>query len=128
MAGRVAGRTPIIVYSGPSENSTPSFLLSEDYPLVVISETSTWLTICMHDQTSGHVLLQDSKPGDNVVVIRPSTVYEEPSLQAAQLMLAGNNLLLASTGEIINGWLPVRHRAGTTGFILADDVWGHSGC
>ena len=127
-ASIVARNMPVIVYSGPSENSTPNFLLGEGYPLVVISETNDWLTICLHDRTSGYVRLGDTKPGNNVVVLRPTAIREEPAPQSPRLMLADYNLLLASTGEVIDGWLPVRHITGTTGFIPAKDIWGQTGC
>ena len=127
-AGKVAARLPVVVYDGPSDSTTPRYLLGKDYPLVVISETTGWLTICMHDGTSGHIHRGDARPGDTVVVLYSSVVREEPSQAANPVLNAGAQLLLANTGDVISGWLPVRHESGVSGFIRASDVWGHSGC
>lgn len=127
-AGMVAARLPVVVYDGPSSSATPRYLLGKDYPLIVISETAEWLTICMHDGTSGHISRADARPGDTVVVLTPTVVRAEPSDGAAPVLNAGPQLLLANTGDVISGWLPVRHESGVSGFVPATDVWGHSGC
>ena len=127
-AGMVAARLPVIVYDGPSESATPRYLLGKDYPLVVISETSSWLTICMHDGTSGHIHRNDARPGDTVVVLRSTVVRADPRPGADAVLNVGERLLLSNTGDLISGWLPVRHQSGVSGFVSASDVWGHSGC
>ncbi len=127
-AGLVAARLPIVIYDGPSEDAAPRYLLGKGYPLVVISETSDWLTVCMHDGTSGHVHRRDTRPGDNVVALQPTAVREQPNPSGTVVIRAGRELLLSNTGDVISGWLPVRHASGTSGFVRAVDVWGHSGC
>ena len=127
-AGVVAARTPVVVYDGPSDSSTPRYLLGGGYPLVVISETTDWLTVCMHDGTNGYVPRRDTRPGDNVVVVSATVVRSEPNPDAAVVLNAAPLLLLTTTGDIFSGWLPVRHDGGQTGFVPATDVWGHSQC
>ena len=127
-AGMVTARLPVIVYDGPSENATPRYLLGKGYPLVVISETTDWLTVCMHDGTTGNVHRRDTRPGNHVIVLTPTSVRVEPNPSALLLLKAGQNLMLANTGDVINGWLPVRHTSGVAGFLAATDVWGYADC
>lgn len=126
--GLVAARLPVVVYDGPSDSAIPRYLLGKDYPLVVISETSGWLTVCMHDGTSGHVHRNDARGGSTVVVLGSTVVRADPSPGADPVMNAGPQLLLHQDGDMISGFVPVRHDSGLTGFVPAGDVWGHSGC
>ena len=128
IAGIVSARIPVIIYDGPSENSQRKFLLGKGYPLIIIAETTEWLTVCMHDRSSGNIKRRDTRPGNNVVVLRSTKLYAEPNEDSNLVANLGRNLLLANTGDTIDGWLPVRHESGYNGFVRAIDVWGHSGC
>lgn len=128
LAGTVAARLPVVVFDGPAESSSPRYLLGKGYPVVVISETSTWLKVCLHDRSTGYLHRRDVVPGNNVMTIRPAALRADPSPAGAILLQSAKNLLLTSTGEPIRGWLPVRHVSGSAGFIQLQDVWGYSGC
>ena len=127
-AGLVAARLPVVVYDGPSETALRRFLIGKGYPLVVIAETSEWLTVCLHDGTSGNVHRRDALPGDNVIVREASVLRGDPNPGGTIKMKLGRNLLLTGTGDPISGWLPVRHENGVAGFVELASVWGHSGC
>lgn len=127
-AGTVAARLPVIVYDGPAESSVPRYLLGKDYPVVVVAETAGWVKICLHDRSVGYIHRRDLVPGSTVIVVRDTKVRTDPSLGSPTVLQAGSNLLLASTGDPIEGWLPVHHSSGISGFIPIQDVWGHSAC
>lgn len=128
VAGNVAARLPVVVFDGPSENSTPRYLLGKGYPVVILSETATWLKVCLHDRANGYLQRRDVVPGNNVIVTRPTELRADPSAAGAVVLQANTDLLLTSTGEAISGWLPVYHASGNSGFVSLQDVWGHSGC
>ena len=128
LAGFVTARQPVIIYDGPSTDSNPRYLLGKDYPVTIISETSQWLKVCLHDQTTGYLERRDVVPGNNVIVIRPTVLRSDPSDSGGRMFKAAPQLLLTSTGEPIGGWLPIRHSSGSTGFVQLQDIWGNSGC
>lgn len=127
-AGLVAARMPVVVYDGPAETALRRFLIGKGYPLVVIAETSEWLTVCLHDGSSGNVHRRDALPGDNVIVRESTVMRGDPNPGGTVKMRLGRNLLLTGTGDPISGWLPVRHENGIAGFVELASVWGSSGC
>ena len=128
LSGVVAALMPVVVYDGPSENGLPRYLLGKGYPLVVISDTDDWLTVCMHDGSSGYVNRRDTLPGNNVIVLDSTILRSDPNPDGTVKMKLGRGLMLASTGDQISGWLPVRHENGISGFVELARVWGHSSC
>ncbi len=116
--GAAAARNPVTVYDGPSQNSRPLYLLSLDYPLVVISRTSEWLTVCMHDGSVGHIQARDARASAAGTVLARAPVRESPDPLGAVVFNADKGLLLDVTGDPIGNWLPVAHASsGKQGYI-----------
>jgi len=47
-----------------------------------------------------------------------------PNPNAAIVFDAVRLVVLDATGPAVNGWLPVRHRDGQTGYVSKSQVWG----
>ncbi len=115
--GAATARNPVTVYNGPSQND-PLYLLSLDYPLVVISRTSEWMTVCMHDGTVGNIQARDAKDASGGIVLARSPVRESPDPLGAVVFNADKGLLLDVAGDPVGNWLPVAHASsGKKGYI-----------
>ena len=122
--GVLVARNPATVYDAPSENGRPLFLLSLDYPLVVLSRTTAWLTVCMHDGSVGYVSARDVRPGNGAIVLNRSQVRTAPGPAAgAVAFTADQGLMLSVTGAAAGEWLPIRHVSGRKGYIHRDNLF-----
>ena len=122
--GVLVARNPATVYDAPSENGQPLFLLSLDYPLIVLSRTAAWLTVCMHDGNVGYVSARDVRPGNGAIVLARTQVRSAPGPAAGRISFtADQGLMLAVTGPPEGEWLPIRHVSGRRGYIHRGDLF-----
>ena len=122
--GVLVARNPATVYDAPSRNSQPLFLLSLGYPLIVLSQTADWLTVCMHDGNVGYVSARDVKTGSGAIVLTRTQVRSAPSPSSgAVVFTADQGLMLSVTGTATGKWLPIRHISGRKGYIHRDDLF-----
>lgn len=47
-----------------------------------------------------------------------------PNPNASIVFEAARQVVLETTGPAVNGWIPVRHRDGQTGYVSKSQVWG----
>ncbi|MCY4324448.1 MAG: SH3 domain-containing protein [Betaproteobacteria bacterium] len=121
--GVVVVRNPATIYDAPAANGRPLYVLSLDYPLIVLSRTSTWLTVCMHDRSVGYISTRDVKAGNAAMVLRRTQVRTSASAGAAVAFTADAGLLLSVDGPAAGDWLPVRHGSGRKGYINRGDLF-----
>ena len=122
--GISAARQDTPLYDGPSEKSRVLFVLGDGYPLRLISEISGWRKAAAHDGTVGWIRDGDSVPADKVVITaQRAAVRTDPNDDADAMFLADAGVVLNRIGDAIDGWIPVRHDDGESGFVRSADVW-----
>ncbi len=121
---RSAAEAAVVLYDAPSNKATRLFIVNRGYPLEVIVQVEGWVKV---RDASGALSWVESKSLDNVrnVLLKvPAAVRQKPAADAPLAFEGQRDLLLELLDGGSGGWLHVRHRDGTAGYVRAADVWG----
>ena len=119
------GERATIVYDAPSLKAEKTFVLPRFQPVDVLVKLDKWIKIRDADNTLGWIeagalgekrFIQIAVPVADIRAARNAT--------AALVFEAQRAVLLEVTGPAADGWLPVRHRDGQTGFVRKIQIWG----
>ncbi|MBX3650453.1 MAG: hypothetical protein KF771_03630 [Burkholderiales bacterium] len=113
-----------VLYDAPSAKSSKLFIVSRGYPLEVVVQVEGWVKV--RDAT-GALSWVESKSLDNtrhVLLKTAATVRQKPAADAPAAFEGQRDLLLELVEGASAGWVHVRHRDGTAGYVRAADVWG----
>ncbi len=119
------GDKPAIVYDAPSGKAQKTFILSRLHPVEVLVKLDKWVKIRDAENTVGWV--ESSALGATRTVqisVNSAEIRAMPNANAVIVFDALRLVVLEATGPAVNGWLPVRHRDGQTGFVSKSQVWG----
>jgi len=134
---RSVGDAPAIAYDAPSAKAKKLFVASRDYPIEVIVNIEGWVKVrdaagdlfwlekkALSDRrmllvTVPQAEVRQAADDSAAVVFRAQTgvvlEWQDPSVPAAGPMPAAS---------ATPGWVRVRHRDGSQGFVRASQVWG----
>ena len=121
---RSAAEPAVVLYDAPSTRSSKLFIVSRGYPLEVVVQVEGWVKV---RDAAGTLAWAESKSLDNtrnVLLKTATTVRQKPAADAPAAFEAQRDLLLELVEGASAGWLHVRHRDGTSGYVRATDVWG----
>lgn len=121
---RSAAEAAVVLYDAPSNKSTRLFIVNRGYPLEVIVQVEGWVKV---RDAAGTLSWVESKSLDNarnVLLKVPVAVRQKPAADAPVAFEGQRDLLLELLDGGSGGWLHVRHRDGTAGYVRAADVWG----
>jgi SH3-like domain-containing protein len=121
---RSAAEAAVVLYDAPSNKATRLFIVNRGYPLEVIVQVEGWVKV---RDASGALSWVESKSLDNarnVLLKVPAAVRQKPAADAPLAFEGQRDLLLELLDGGSGGWLHVRHRDGTAGYVRAADVWG----
>jgi SH3-like domain-containing protein len=121
---RSAAEPAVVLYDAPSAKSSKLFIVNRGYPLEVVVQVEGWVKV--RDAT-GALSWVESKSLDNsrnVLLKSATTVRQKPAADAPVAFEAQRDLLLELVEGASAGWIHVRHRDGTSGYVRAADVWG----
>ena len=120
------GEKPAILYDGLSTKASKIFILSRFHPVEVLVKLDKWTKVRGAGNTIGW--MENSFLGDKRFVQVAGVSAEiraAPNGSAAIVFEAQRAVLLESTGPASDdGWLPVRHRDGQSGFVRLSQIWG----
>lgn len=121
---RSAAEPAVVLYDAPSAKSSKLFIVSRGYPLEVVVQVEGWVKV---RDAAGTLSWVESKSLDNtrnVLLKTATTVRQKPAADAPAAFEAQRDLLLELVEGASAGWVHVRHRDGTAGYVRATDVWG----
>lgn len=121
---RSAAEPAVVLYDAPSAKSSKLFIVSRGYPLEVVVQVEGWVKV---RDAAGTLSWVESKSLDNsrnVLLKTATTVRQKPAADAPAAFEAQRDLLLELVEGASAGWIHVRHRDGTAGYVRATDVWG----
>ncbi|MDP2397975.1 MAG: SH3 domain-containing protein [Burkholderiales bacterium] len=121
---RSAAEAAVVLYDAPSNKSTRQFIVNRGYPLEVLVQVEGWVKV---RDAAGTLSWVESKSLDNarnVLLKTAVTVRQKPAADAPVAFEGRRDLLLELLEGGSAGWLHVRHRDGTAGYVRAADVWG----
>ena len=122
---RSTGRAAVL-YDAPSTTAGKVAIAGRGLPLEVVIVTDAWVKVRDH---SGRLawIEKAALGGARTVMVKAelSDVRREPRADAEVVFRAVRGVLLRVTGEMrADGWLPVRHADGLTGWLPAFEAWG----
>jgi len=113
-----------VLYDAPSAKSGKLFIVNRGYPLEVVVQVEGWVKV---RDAAGVLSWIESKSLDNsrnVILKTATTVRQKPAADAPAAFEGQRDLLLEVVEGASAGWVHVRHRDGTAGYVRAADVWG----
>ncbi len=122
---RSLGDKPAIVYDAPSPKASKIAIVSPFQPFEVLVKLDKWIKI--RDTRGEMGWIESAAFGDKrfVSVSTPrAAIHAMPSATSSLVFEAQQQVVLEITGPAQQGWLPVRHRDGQSGFIQAAQVFG----
>lgn len=120
------GDKPAVLFDAPSARANKTFIILRGTPLEALVKLDKWTKVRDAEGTIGWI--ENASLGDRrqvQVSAASAEVRAAPSSSAALVFEAQRQVLLEVTGAASpDGWIPVRHRDGQTGFVRTAQVWG----
>ena len=114
-----------LLYDAPALSATRVAILTEHYPVEIVSQTSEWAKV---RDSAGQLLWIENKalsPRRTVlVVIHQAEARSAADANAPVVFRAEQQVALELLDSGIGPWIKVRHRDGATGYMRADQLWG----
>ena len=121
---RSVSEPAVVLYDGPSKDSSKLFVLSRDYPVEIIIAAEGWIRV--RDDTGAFGWIEaKSLSNRRTVMVKGQTAEarQAPIETAAVVFKAEPGLILELQG-ITGGWAQVRHRDGASGYLRLSQLWG----
>lgn len=116
---------PAILYDANSLKANKLFVATRYLPLEQIVVLENWVKV---RDSGGKIYWIEKRNLSNkryvVVMAETTTVRTNWDDSATVAFIAPRQLGLEWLGNAGTGWVKVRHRDGTTGFLKSKDVWG----
>jgi len=114
-----------VLYDGPSDRAQKRFIVVQGTPLEVVSSLGSWVKVRDYGGDVFWIAGDQLAPARHIVVARAlASVRRSPGEVAELVFQAERGVMLEVAGDAPTGWLRVRHRDGTVGFIRAEETWG----
>lgn len=118
------GERPAIVYDAPSLKANKTFIFGRHHVVEVLVKLDM-LKVHDADGTVGWVEASALGMQRYVQVTAPvADVRATPTADAALAFEAAKGVEMETTGPAADGWVPVRHKDGLTGFVRTAQVFG----
>jgi SH3-like domain-containing protein len=114
-----------VLYDAPSRASKPLYVVSQNYPLEVISESGAWVKV--RDHAGAFTWIERKSLGARRTLLVTASVAEarvRAEDGAPLAFSAAQNVVLELIEAGPAGWLRVRHADGASGYLRAGSVWG----
>ncbi len=119
------GDKPAIMFDAPSTRANKIFIISAYTPLEILVKLDKLTKVRDSEGTVGWV--ENSTLGERrhvQVSAASADVRATGAATAALVFEAQRSVVLEVTGPAQEGWLPVKHRDGQSGFVRLTQVWG----
>ncbi len=122
---RSLGDLPAILYDAPSVKAKKLSILSALNPLEILARTDRWLKVRDAVGEIGWVEANVVTERRLVTVIASTAQIRTAAVATDPLAFeAERGVVLEILGSAADGWLAVRHRDGSGGFVLRSQVFG----
>lgn len=114
-----------ILYDANSIQAKKLFVISRHTPLEKVVNLGGWIKVRDSSGTMAWIERRAVSDTRYVVVTVPlATVRQAPEYNAPVMFQLTQNVLVESLGVNAGGWLKIRHRDGSSGFMRSLEVWG----
>ena len=116
----------VLLYDAPSTVAAKVAIAGSGLPLEVVVDTSAWVKVRVHN---GRLAWVENAalggPRSVMIKVESSAIRQHPRPDADIVFRAVRGVLLEVTSDPnANGWLPVKHADGLTGWLAAHEAWG----
>jgi SH3-like domain-containing protein len=119
------GDKPSVMFDAPSNKANKIFIINPLTPLEVLVKLDKLTKVRDADGTVGWVENATLGERRHVQVSTPTAdVRASPAAAAPLVFDAQRGVALEVTGAATEGWLPVKHRDGQSGYVRLNQVWG----
>lgn len=116
---------PAILYDAPSKQGKPLFIIQRYTPVETVVNIDRWVKV---REPSGSLLWlerrQLSEKRTVIVTAARADIRQKPDAGAPLAFEAGKDVVLELADKPVDGWVKVRHRDGTGGYVRVNQVWG----
>lgn len=114
-----------ILYDAPSQKGSKLFVVRRSTPVEVVVQLEGWSKVRDADGGLAWIEAKYLAKRRTVIVTASRAVIRQSAEESAGVVFeAEKNVALDFLESIAGGWIKVRHRDGTTGFVRANHVWG----
>ncbi len=110
-----------IFYDGPSPRAYKLFVATANYPVEIITSEGSWVRVRDFAWVERKAL-SDRRVA--MVVVPTVDVRQQPDDRSGSAFQAVQGVVLDIVDMNSPGWVRVRHRDGSTGFVRLREVWG----
>lgn len=116
---------PALLYETPSVQGRKLFIISPGTPVEVVVELDQWVKV---RDPSGSInwIQRSALRSERTVMItaQKAVARQSPDASSGVSFEAARSVVLDLIGSPSNGWIQVRHREGTIGYLRVTEVWG----
>jgi SH3-like domain-containing protein len=113
-----------VMYDAPSANGKKLFVVSQFYPVEVIVDLGAWVKVRDKSGELAWIENRNLVARRTVLALDRADVHEAADAAASVVFRVDKDVALELLESVGNGWVKVRHRDGSAGFILSSQIWG----
>lgn len=122
---REIGSAAAVLYDAPSEHARKLYVVPRGAPMQVVSAAGRWVKVRDFGGDVLWIQRDDLADPRHVVAATLAAVRKTPQASAELVAQVERGVLLEVVEvDAATGWLQVRHRDGTAGFVDPREVWG----
>jgi len=124
---RTVNETAVVLYDAPSTQSKKLYIVNQGYPLEVLVVVEGWVKVRDANGGLSWVEAKQLPPkGPRSVMVKAQTAQIRQNADDAAVVVfqAQQYVILDLVENTGKGWLRVRHRDGSAGFVRVNQVWG----
>ena len=116
---------PAILYDAPSQQGKPLFVIQRHTPVEVVVNIDRWTKV---REPAGSLLWLErrvlSEKRTAIITAARADIRQRPDSAAPLAFEAVKDVVIELVDKPADGWVKVRHRDGSTGFIRVNQIWG----
>lgn len=128
LAGAIEYRTvdaATVLYDAPSQRGSKLFVVRKETPVEVVVSLEGWAKV--RDAEGGLAWIERKFLADRRMVIvtaERADVRLKADESSSLVFEAEKNVALEYVDAAPGGWVKVRHRDGSSGYVRANQIWG----
>lgn len=116
---------PAILYDAPSKQGKPLFVIQRHTPVEVVVNIDRWTKV---REPAGSLLWVErrvlAEKRTAIITTARADIRQKPEATAPLAFEAVKDVVLELTDKPADGWVRVKHRDGSTGYIRINQIWG----
>lgn len=116
---------PAILYDAPSKQGKPLFVIQRHTPVEVVVNIDRWTKV---REPAGSLLWVErrvlAEKRTAIITAARADIRQKPDASAPLAFEAVKDVVLELTDKPADGWVRVKHRDGSAGYIRINQIWG----